>query len=407
MYKMRKLHNGLRLVCEKVDWVNSVSLGVRIGAGTITESPERWGISHFIEHMLFKGTKTRSAKEIAEFTDNFGGQLNAFTARDNTCFYIKATANHFEKCFEILSDMLTNSVFDEQYISREIGVVLEEISMYEDAPEELLYDIIDEICFSGQSIGRNILGSEKTLKTFNKEKIFSYMEDLYCADNIVISAVGNFDEEYFFELAEKYFQNINSKKSIADSFSTPIYTPNKKICTKDIEQSHIGIAFPGMEEGNSDVYAMSIINNILGGGMSSRLYQKIREELGMAYTIDSACTYFSNCGIISIYGAVNPENEERVIEEILVQVRKIKKGVKDSEVKRAKEQQVASCVFASEEISGRMSMLSKQILHQGKIQTEEQYAEEINKVTNDDLDRVLQKYFDFEKISLAIVKPIC
>lgn len=405
MYKIRTLKNGLRLVCEKIDYVHSVSLGVRIGAGTITETPENQGISHFIEHMLFKGTATRSARDIAEFTESFGGQLNAFTARDNTFFYIKATSGHFEKCFEILSDMLLSSSFKSEEIARERGVVLEEISMYEDAPEELLYDTLDEICFMGQSIGKNILGSKKTLETFNKEKILKYMNNLYCGDNMVISAAGNFDEEEFFSLAEKYFGNVSSQKSIADTFSEPYYTKNKKVCLKDIEQAHIGMAFPGMKEGCEDIYAMSIINNILGGGMSSRLYQRIREEMGLAYSIDSSCTYFSNCGLTSVYAAVSPENEEKVIEEILKEIKKIKQGVKKSEIERAKEQTLAACVFASEEIGGRMSLMSKQLLHIGKIQPDDEYARKISSVKEEDLERILSKYFDVDMMSLAIVKP--
>ena len=405
MYKIRTLPCGIKCICEKIDYVRTVSVGVRVAAGTRTESEEFWGISHFIEHMLFKGTETRSAREIAEFTDNFGAQLNAFTARDNTCFYIKAIDEHFEKCFEILSDMLLCSTFEKENIEKEQGVVLEEISMYEDTPEELLYDTLDEICFSGQPIGRNILGCEESLMSFDKTKILKYMKLLYCADNIVISAAGNFDEEEFFELAEKYFGKIKNLIAKPPVSGIPFYTSNKKNCIKDIEQTHIGIAFPGIGDTHEDVYAMNVVNNVLGGGMSSRLYQRIREELGLAYAVDSACTYYADCGITSVYAAVSPANEEKTYEEILKEIKKLKKGIRPEEIRRAAEQVKSACVLASEGVGGRMSGMSKQLLLNGKIQTDEEYLEKINSVSESDISRIAENYFDLEKISVAIVKP--
>ncbi len=405
MYKIKTLPCGLRLVCEKIDYVKSVSLGVRIAAGTRTESEEYWGISHFIEHMLFKGTQTRTAREIAEFTDNFGAQLNAFTARDNTCFYIKALDEHFEKCFEILSDMILHSVFGRDEILREQSVVMEEICMYEDAPEELLYDTLDELCFSGQAIGRNILGCEQSLMTFDRDKIQRYMSLLYCADNMVISAVGNFEEERFFELAEKYFGSMENLISKPPITTTPVYTTGNAIRIKDIEQTHIGISFPGTADTNEDMYAMSIVNQVLGGGMSSRLYQRIREEMGLAYAVDSACTNYADCGITSVYAAVNPKMAEKTQEEIVKEIKRLKNGIKADEIRRASEQVKSACVMASEGIGGRMSGMSKQLLLHGSIQTDEEYISRINSITNDEIEKILLNYFDFEKMNTVIVKP--
>ena len=405
MYKIRTLPCGLRLVCEKIDHVRSVSLGVRIAAGTRTESEEFWGISHFIEHMLFKGTETRSAREIAEFTDSFGAQLNAFTARDNTCFYIKALDEHFEKCFEILSDMLLRSTFGKDEISKEQNVVLEEISMYEDAPEELLYDTLDELCFSGQAIGRNILGCEKSLMTFDKAKIKRYMDLLYCADNMVISAAGNFEEERFFELAEKYFGSMKNRIAKPPVTATPVYTQGDAVKLKDIEQTHIGVAFPGVSDTSEDMYAMSIVNQVLGGGMSSRLYQRIREEMGLAYAVDSACTNYADCGITSVYAAVSPCNEEKAKEEIVKEIKKLKNGLKSDEIHRACEQVKAACVLASEGIGGRMSGMSKQLLLHGKIQTDEEYIARINSIKKEEIEFITENYFDIEKMNVVMVKP--
>lgn len=405
MYQIRTLPCGLRLVCEKIDYVKSVSLGVRIGAGTRTESEEFWGISHFIEHLLFKGTETRTAREIAEFTDSFGAQLNAFTARDNTCFYIKALDEHFEKCFEILSDMLFCSTFETEEIKKEQGVILEEISMYEDSPEELLYDTMDEICFSGQAIGRNILGSEKSIMSFNKAKIREYMSLLYCADNIVISAAGNFEEEMFFELAEKYFGGIKNLTAKAPVAGTPVYTKGETVRFKDIEQTHIGLAFPGTSDTSKHSYAMSIVNNALGGGMSSRLYQRIREELGLAYAVDSSCTNYADCGITSVYAAVSPSNEEKTREEIIKEIKRLKNGLEADEVRRACEQVKTACVIASEGIGGRMSSMSKQLLLYGNIETDEEYIGKINDIKKSDIENIVSNYFDINEMSTVIVKP--
>ena len=405
MYKIKTLPCGLRCVCEKIPYVHSVSVGVRVAAGTRHETEEFRGISHFIEHMLFKGTESRSAREIAEFTDNFGAQLNAFTARDNTCFYIKAMDEHIEKCFEILSDMLLNSRFDKVDIDRERGVVLEEISMYEDAPEELVFDTLDEICFKGQAIGRNILGDKKSLESLNKEKILKYMNCRYTADNMVISAAGNFDEEYFFRIAEKYFGGMKNRKASDLVTAPPVYTKENKILYKDIEQTHIGLAFPGMAETSEDMYAMSIVNNILGGGMSSRLYQRIREELGLAYTVDSSCTYYTDCGITTIYAAVSPENEEQARTEILNELKKLKGCVKKEELIRAAQQVKSACILSSEGTGGRMSVMGKQLLLYGEIQTDEEYIEKINGVTLQKAEEILENYFDVERMSSVVVKP--
>ena len=405
MYKMRTLSCGIRCICEKIPHVHSVSLGVRIAAGTRHESEEFWGISHFIEHMLFKGTKNRSAREIAEYTDNFGAQLNAFTARDNTCFYIKAMDSHFEKCFEILSDMLLESTFEAKEISRERDVVLEEISMYEDTPEELLYDNLEEICFLGQPIGRNILGCEKSLKTFTKAKITDYMDKRYTADNMVISAAGNFDEEQFFDLAEKYFGNIKAKTKTDIITETPIYTVGKRTVCKEFEQAHIGIAFKGVSEISEDSYPLSVVHHILGAGMSSRLYQRIREELGLAYSVDSGSTFFADCGFSSVYAAVSPENLDRAIEEITKEINKLKKEIGPGELARAAEQVKSSVILSQEGTSGKVSTFSKQLLFYGKIQTDEEYIEKINKVTLADAERVVEKYFDFSEMNIVVVKP--
>ncbi len=406
MYKIKTLPCGIKTVCEKIPHVRSVSLGVRIAAGTRTESEEFWGISHFIEHMLFKGTETRSARDIAEFTDSFGAQLNAFTARDNTCFYIKAVDEHFEKCFEILSDMLFCSTFEKEEIRKEQSVVLEEISMYEDAPEELLYDTLDEICFSGQAIGRNILGSEKSLLTFDKEKIKRYMNLLYCADNMVISAAGNFEEERFFELAEKYFGGMENLIAKPPVTAVPVYTRGDTVRLKDIEQTHIGIAFPGTADTSEDMYAMSIVNQVLGGGMSSRLYQHIREELALAYAVDSACTNYADCGITSVYAAVSPENEEKTREAIIKEIKRLKSGLSADEIQRACQQVKSACVLASEGIGGRMSGMSKQLLLHGSIQTDEEYIARINSITKEEIEKILLNYFDLEKMNTVMVKPV-
>ncbi|MDP4118457.1 MAG: pitrilysin family protein [Bacillota bacterium] len=407
MIKTRTLSNGVRCICENLPYLRSVSAGVWVNTGSRHETPEFWGISHFIEHMLFKGTQSRSARDIAEFADRMGGQINAFTARDTTCYYVKAIDKHMEECLEILSDMLLHSKFEKKDIELERGVIMEEISMYQDTPEELVHDILEEVCFQDQAIGRNILGSNESIETFDEKLIRKYMAFRYTPDNIVVSAAGNIDSEKFFSLVEKYFGMMGKVMSTVLTGDPPRYTVGNITVKKDIEQTHIALALEGVSRISEDIYAMSIVNNVLGGGVSSRLFQKIREDMGLAYTIYSCLTPYSDCGCTTIYAAVNPENADKVQRLIVNEIENIHNGISNEELQRAKEQVKAEYILASENTENRMSSMGKQWLLGEEIFTESEFIERVDRVTPEEAKKVIDKNFDLNKMSQALVTPNC
>ena len=304
MYNLFKLDNGLRVVVENIGYVNSVSVGLWVENGSRNEDVKNSGISHFIEHMLFKGTCHRTAKEIAEEIEDVGGQINAFTGREATCFYIKALDTHLDLSLDILSDMLFNSNFSEEEIEKEKGVVCEEINMSEDSPEDVLSDLHTKAIWHKDSISLPILGTMDTVKSFNRKGILDYIESYYIPENSVISISGKFDMNNIEKLVEKYFGKWNSKNKNITKYSSPEICNNHYFRKKDIEQLHISLGIPGVGIGTDDTYTLILLSNILGGGASSRLFQKVREDLGVCYSIYSYVSALKNTGVVSIYAGL-------------------------------------------------------------------------------------------------------
>ena len=305
MIKYKQYENGLRLILNKMEGMLSVSCGILVKTGSMNEEKAENGISHFIEHVMFKGTKTRSAFEISDHIDRIGAQINAFTSKELTCYYTKSTKEHTEKSLEILSDIFFDSVFDEGELEKEKGVIIEEINMSEDAPEEVCLDLLAESFYGKSGLGQNILGSVKNVKSFKKQDVYNYMDKYYTADNVVISVAGNIDEteveKYVQDLFSARFKKLKSapQKTATRCGKTSLYK------TKRIEQSHIGFAMQGISVMDKTVDAFSIANIVLGGGMSSRLFQRIREELGLAYSVYSYASQYKDDGVLEIYAGVN------------------------------------------------------------------------------------------------------
>ena len=293
MLKKFVLKNGVRVVCEYIPYVRSVTLGIWVKTGSRNENVRNNGVSHFIEHMLFKGTDKRSAAEIAESIDNIGGQLNAFTGKECTCYYAKTLDEHLDIAMDVLSDMLTNSTFTKKDIALEKRVILEEIGMYEDSPEELVHDILSETVWDGSAIGYPILGTAKSLRGINQETIKEYMKDRYTPGNMVISVAGNFDESKLEDMLETYFNSGIPGDETENNVENVDFRPEVKVREKDTEQVHICIGFEGIKNGDDALYPLLAVNNIFGGGMSSRLFQKIREKKGLVYSIYSMMQDYS------------------------------------------------------------------------------------------------------------------
>jgi Predicted Zn-dependent peptidases len=407
MFRKVQLGNGLRLVYEKISYVRSVSVGIWVGTGSRNETSENNGISHFIEHMLFKGTTKRSAKDIAECIDAIGGQINAFTGKECTCYYTKTLDTHLGIAMDVLADMFFNSTFASDDINVEKRVVIEEIGMYEDTPEELVHDIFSEMVWDGNPLGYPILGTEKCINKFSKKMINKYMSEFYTPYNTVISVAGNFDEAQLIDLVNRYFQDWKFEGTFDKQFSPAQYRVNKIVREKDTEQVHLCMGFEGIEHGNEKMYSLLSMNNILGGGMSSRLFQNIREKRGLVYSIYSYPSTYQGTGLFVIYAGMNPEYLQTVIDLTKAEMDMLtKKGISNDELDKSKEQLKGNYILGLESTSSRMNSIGKSELMLGKIKTPEEILEMIDKVNMDSVDEIIKTVFDFDKMSISAVGAI-
>lgn len=417
MYNLFTLDNGLRVVLENIDYVKSVSVGLWIENGSRNEDLKNNGISHFIEHMMFKGTENRTALQIAECIEDVGGQINAFTGKEATCYYIKILNSHMELALEVLSDMLFNSKFKEEDIEKEKGVVIEEISMTEDSPEDVLSDLHCKAIWGDDSISYPILGTLETVKSFKRSDIVDYINKYYIPENSVISICGNFDINKLQKLINKYFGNWSSgeNKNIT-CYSKPKIENNHLFKNKNIEQLHISLGFEGLELGNDDMYPLVLLSNVLGGGASSVLFQKIREEKGLCYSIYSYMSSFNKTGSVSIYTGLNPTYTEDTISLIKQVVNDFsKKGINKEKLIKSKEQLKGSYILGLESTSTRMFNNGKSVLFLNRINDPEIIMKKIDKITEDKLQEVMARTFGAgiknsafvgEKLNLENVKNI-
>lgn len=403
MVHFKQLDNGVRLIVKQMSGLLSVSMGIIVGTGACVETDEEDGISHFIEHMMFKGTKTRTAFEISDGMDAIGAQVNAFTGKDITCYYAKSTSNHAAEAFGILSDLFLNSVFPKDEMKREKGVVIEEINMNEDTPDDLCLDLLGKAFFGNKNYGRSILGSKKNVRGFTREDIAAYMKDRYIAENIVVSMAGNISVELAEELVAKYFSDLPSDKGTKRTLDVRLKSSHL-LKKKDIEQIHIGIAYPSMKRYERLCDATQIMNSVLGGSMSSRLFQTVREKLGLAYTVYSYVTTYEQSGALVIYAGVNAGNFEKSAEAIYDCIKQMRtKDITEEEFNRGKEQLLSSSIFAQESTSSQMLLYGKELIYSGRIYDFEDRAHKINSVTLDDVYEAVEYNFDETYKATAVV----
>jgi len=392
LVKIKKI-NGLTLIYEKIPHVRSVSIGVWVKTGTAHENNFPKGISHFIEHMLFKGTKNRNARDIAEELDSIGGYLNAFSSKEYTCYYARVINEHLKIAVDVLSDITINSVFDVEEMEKEKEVVIEEIGMYEDNPDELVNDMINEIFWSEHPLGKNILGSKESVSSITRQDVISFVKHYYTKDNIIVSAVGNFDENNLIEIITKFFkkmpENHGEKFEIPESFK--IGKP--QFIKKDIKQVHYCLAMPGPSQVDNSKYAFGILSSVIGGGMSSRLFQEIREKYGFVYTIYSYTQSHINSGMFVVYFACNEKNTDKVLELIFQELKKIKKeGITEEELFRGKQQLKGNIILSLENTSSRMRRQASSIIYYKKLVKIDEVIKLIDSVTLDDIRRVSEKF---------------
>ncbi|QQE80853.1 pitrilysin family protein [Alicyclobacillus sp. SO9] len=404
----RQLRNGVRIVGEHIPNLRSVSIGVWIGTGSRYETRENNGISHFLEHMLFKGTERRSARQLASAFDAIGGQVNAFTAKEYTCFYAKVLDEHFDTAADTLSDMLFQSTFDNMEMDKEKKVVIEEIRMYEDTPDELVMDLLAENVYMDHPLGYTILGQEDNLKGFSRSDILQYVADRYRPENVVIAVAGNVSEADTMEIMERYFDRDFPQPHITLSsrIERPSFKTGVNVRIKDTEQVHLSLASQGIEAGDPRLYALILLNNALGSAPSSRLFQEIREERGMAYSVFSFHSAYRDCGMFGVYAGTSPEYVDEVLSLIHSSCDDVAKtGLTDEELKQGKEQVKGSMMLSLESTSSRMSRLGKNELVLNREITLDETLAGINEVTNEDIISVARDVLG-KKFAIAAVGPV-
>jgi predicted Zn-dependent peptidase len=406
MVHFKQLDNGIRLVVKQMQGLLSVTMGILVKTGAYVESDKEDGISHFIEHMMFKGTQKRTSFQISDEMDRIGAQVNAFTGKDVTCYYTKATTNHAEEAFEILADLFLNSTFPEEEMVREKGVVVEEINMNEDTPDDLCLDELGRAFYGDTGYGRNILGTRKNVKGFTRADIQAYMKDRYTSENIIISMAGNIDIAKAESLVEKFFAAV--PKTQSSERKIPVELKAQSLYKhKNIEQIHIGIAYPSVKRYDKLSDATQIMNAVLGGSMSSRLFQTVREQLGLAYTVYSYPSAYDEIGSLVIYAGVNAKNYKKSLEAIYKCIDDIKKkNLTQDEFMRGKEQLISSLIYAQESTSSQMLLYGKELMYSGKIYDFEKRVNDIEDVTLDEVYQSIEVNFDDSRKATVAVGNI-
>ena len=403
MVKTVKLKCGTTLIMDKTDYVQSAALGIWVRTGAADENDSVSGVSHYIEHMMFKGTDKRTAKEIASDVDKIGGMFNAFTGKEATCYYIKTLSSNIYAGAEILLDMLTGSRFDQEEMDKERKVICEEIKMVKDSPDDDVYDTISELVASGNPLGRSILGTPESLAGIDRAKLTAYYSEKYARDSIVIAVAGNFDEERIAELFESRLTSLREKK-VTQDFTLKPYRQSFDVKVRDIEQTHICLATPGISMADDKYYAFVLMNSIFGGSMSSRLFQNIREEKGLAYTVCSMNVFSSYTGFFSIYAGVAHDKAEATLDAVRHELEMLKKdGVTAEELSMAKEQVKSSYTFGLENINSRMFSIGKNKLLLDRVYSPEEVLSEFDKVTQDDIKQAAEMIGDYSSYCAASV----
>ena len=394
MFDHWTLENGLHVVGERLPYLRSVSIGVWMRVGSMMETPAENGLSHFLEHMVFKGTEKRSTRDIAEEMDAVGGQMNAFTGKDCTCFYAKVIDEDLPLAVDILSDMTLQASLDETEFNKERGVILEEISMEEDSPEDVVHELLSRIQFGDQAAGMPILGPAEQIAAYTRDDLANYRARHYHPENCVVALAGNYDPEQVLALMQQYFGEW--KKSGQRQTVPPMQPiPGQKAAReKDTEQLHICLGYPGTFLGSDELYPMSVMNNLLGGAMSSRLFQKIREEMGMAYSIYTYPSTYVGCGTFAVYAGVSPKNGHAVLDETLKQLDLLcRDGVTEKEFREAKNQLRGSYLLGLESPGSRMQSMGRGQLHLDRCMTPEETVAKIEAVTIESVNAVARRIF--------------
>lgn len=406
---IKTLDNGIRIIAEQIPLFSSVAVGIWVKTGSTCETPEENGISHYIEHMMFKGTNNRTAKQIAVDMDKIGGQLNAFTSKECTCYHARVVPDKLDVAVSVLSDLFANSVMDETEMEKEKGVVLEEIAMVGDNVEELAHEKISELFFTGSTLSKPILGPAENIKAFTRDDVMSYIDRHYYPGNVIVSVAGNYDEAEMLASIEKHLGGYQrgtkkQKEMCQDGFAPEV---RSLFIEKDVEQTHVCLAFPGFTFANDERFSMAVLNNVLGGGMSSRLFQSIREEKGLAYTVYSYPSTYSFAGMFSLYAGTTAPNADTVVELMKQEIDRMKNDkISEDDFRQGKDQLIGNYVLSMESTNAKMSALGKSLLLLDEIYDEKETMRKIEAITLDRVNSLVDRIFDYNKMSAVFAGKI-
>ena len=398
------LPNGVRVISETMPHVRSVSVGIWVGNGSRCEAPEQNGLSHFIEHMVFKGTSKRSAEDIARSVDSIGGNLDAFTSKELVCFNTKVLDEHLALSFDVLADLVLNPLFREEDMVKEKGVILEELKMDEDNPDYLVHEIFSSNFWKDHPLGKPILGTRETVKRFDRPMMESYYRDAYAPANLVITAAGNLTHKMLTDLASEHFSGMKPRKTVSTDGPPQTHARIALRNKKSLEQVHLCLGVPSYPMPHEDRFTCYVLNTLLGGGMSSRLFQNIRERQGLAYAVFSELNPYRDTGCLSIYAGTSIESARRVVESILKEFKLLKnERITDEELRRAKDHLKGSLMLSLESTSSRMSNLARQEMYFHRFFTLDELVESIERVTAGDVQRISQTFFDQKHNALTVL----
>ena len=398
------LDNGLRLTTESMPHVRSVSFGVWLARGSRHESAAQSGIAHFVEHMLFKGTATRSAEEIAQAIDSIGGHMDAFTSKEYAGYYIKVLDEHLSVALDILADILLEPALPDDEIVREKKVVLEEIKMVEDTPDDLVHELFTERLWEGHPLGRPILGTPETVESFTQDVLRTYFTATYTAPHAIVAAAGNIDHARLRSMVLERFSALPTADGAVDD-RRPAVVPQVLQRNKDLEQVHLCLGTSSYPQDHHDRYVSYVLNTVLGGSMSSRLFQNIREKRGLAYSVYSGLSAYRDAGALSVYAGCATESVGEVVELVVAELRAMKSFDADDELRRAKDHLKGSLMLSLESTSSRMSQLARQEIYFGCQHSLDEILEGFERVTSDDVRRVASDLFIDGAVNATIVGP--
>jgi len=398
------LANGVRIVTERMRHVRSVAVGVWIGAGSRREQPQENGICHFIEHMLFKGTTSRSAEDIARSVDSIGGNLDAFTAKELVSFNTKVLDDHLPQAFDVLSDLVLHPMFRPEDIEKEKGVILEELKMDQDNPEYLVHEIFTSNFWMGHPLGKPILGTKDTVPRFSRGMIEEYYCTQYVPANMFITAAGNLTHERLVELARERFETLPPGREAAADAAPATHARIAVRNKRSLEQVHLCLGVPSYPLSHQDRFACYVLNTVLGGGMSSRLFQNIRERQGLAYSVFSELIPYRDTGCLSVYAGTSVKSAAKVVQSILMEFRRLKQEfVEPEELQRAKDYMKGSLMLSLESTTSRMANLARQEMYFTRFLSLDELLESVERVTAEDVQRIARTFFDPRQVALTVL----